>query len=372
MMELAQYLSPVNAECLPPAASPQSWVKHTHIYISDFPELQNAHIALFGLDDGAADAVRKQLYTLVYAQPLHVIDIGNIVQAPEDADTQFAIGKVIQELIDRKIVPIFITHNNKWLFSAYKSYEPFGSHITCTCMDARISLWDLDGDATYLNQIITHRPNFLFNINQLGYQSYFVEPDTLSAMQKMFFDIFRLGWVNSNIEETEPILRGTDFLTIDASCIRTSDAPGQLNGSPNGFFGNEICRITRYAGMSSKLSCMALSGLATEKDQMEQTALLYAQMIWYFAEGLAARTRENPEENPEGFTSYVMAIKENQHQINFFKSNRSDRWWMEVPNPHHKAEHHGPFVVPCSYNDYLQAMQDELPERWWNAYQRLL
>jgi formiminoglutamase len=45
---------------------------------------------------------------------------------------------------------------------------------------------------------------------------------------------------------------------------------------------------------------------------------------------------------------------------------------MEIPNPMNKAAHHGPIVVPCSYQDYIKASNDELPERWWNIYQKLI
>jgi formiminoglutamase len=44
------------------------------------------------------------------------------------------------------------------------------------------------------------------------------------------------------------------MLSVDISAVRQSDAPGNEHASPNGFYGEEICRICRYAGMSDKLS----------------------------------------------------------------------------------------------------------------------
>ena len=38
------------------------------------------------------------------------------------------------------------------------------------------------------------------------------------------------------------------------------------------------------------------------------------------------------------------------------------RWWIQLPN--------GQFV-PCSYNDYIQACNDEIPERWLHEQERL-
>jgi hypothetical protein len=29
-------------------------------------------------------------------------------------------------------------------------------------------------------------------------------------------------------------------------------------------------------------------------------------------------------------------------------------------------------LVPCTYDDYLQASSDELPDRWWRIHQKYL
>ena len=62
----------------------------------------------------------------------------------------------------------------------------------------------------------------------------------------------------------------------------------------------------------------------------------------------------------------------NKYEINFYKSNKSDRWWMEVPYPpdkNLKFERHT--LIPCSYKDYEIACKDEIPDRWWQTYQKL-
>jgi hypothetical protein len=45
---------------------------------------------------------------------------------------------------------------------------------------------------------------------------------------------------------------------------------------------------------------------------------------------------------------------------------------MEVPfrvGDKDKFERH--HMVPCSYEDYQMACAEELPDRWWQAYQKL-
>jgi hypothetical protein len=50
----------------------------------------------------------------------------------------------------------------------------------------------------------------------------------------------------------------------------------------------------------------------------------------------------------------------------FVKSNLTDRWWIELP-----GETDENFYVACSYDDYLKANRNEVPDRWVQAMERL-
>jgi hypothetical protein len=41
---------------------------------------------------------------------------------------------------------------------------------------------------------------------------------------------------------------------------------------------------------------------------------------------------------------------------------------MEVPHPYEDRT----VLLGCSYADYQKACDDDLPDRWWRAYQRML
>jgi hypothetical protein len=46
---------------------------------------------------------------------------------------------------------------------------------------------------------------------------------------------------------------------------------------------------------------------------------------------------------------------------------------MEVPCPKDmkiKFERH--YLVPCSYSDYETALNDDIPDRWWQVYKKLM
>ena len=46
---------------------------------------------------------------------------------------------------------------------------------------------------------------------------------------------------------------------------------------------------------------------------------------------------------------------------------------MEVPVPpqyvNRYKKHH---IIPCDYSDYEVAAADDLPERWWKTYKKML
>ena len=68
------------------------------------------------------------------------------------------------------------------------------------------------GSDTYLGKIVLHEPNFLFNFSNLGYQTYFTGSDQVELMEKLYFDTYRLGQVQRDMEEAEPIVRNADML----------------------------------------------------------------------------------------------------------------------------------------------------------------
>jgi hypothetical protein len=56
----------------------------------------------------------------------------------------------------------------------------------------------------------------------------------------------------------------------------------------------------------------------------------------------------------------------------FYKSNKSQRWWMEVPHPkkgHSRYDRH--HLIPCNQEDYTFALKNEIPDLWWRTYQKL-
>lgn len=391
-MEISIYFQPVDEYSRLDEMwdDPDRLGKIINIYTEDspFPDLDNIDIAIIGVCEdryslnnyGCSEApgwVRKYLYRLFEGPyKTKIADLGNIRSGRTVEDTYFALRDVLSTLLKNNIVPIIIGGSQDLTMANYLAYEIMGKIINIATVDNR---FDLGKDPqqlnsqSYLSRIILHRPNFLFNYTNIGYQSYFVDSDAVNLMQQMYFDVYRLGIVQSDMEEVEPMVRNADILSVDMSSVRQSDAPGNGNATPNGFYGEEICKIMRYAGMSDKLTSVGIYEINPQFDINGQTSHLAAQMIWYFIDGFYNRKKDFPALDKEDYLKYYVTHKKLEEQIVFYKSKKSDRWWMEVPCPTNlmtKFERH--YLVPCSYKDYKTACEEDIPDRWWQAYQKIM
>jgi arginase family enzyme len=353
-----------------------------------FPEYHEADIVLIGVKEDrnafnnegcalAPDYVRKHLYKLFPGSfDLRIVDLGNIKAGFQVSDTYFALSAVIAELLEKDIFPVIIGGSQDLTYANYQAYQSLGQIINIVSIDSMFDLGSSENEVTsrsFLSSIILHQPNFLFNYANLGYQTYFVDQEALKLLKNLMFDTYRLGLLRKNLEEAEPVVRNADLITVDVSSIRFSDAPGNANATPNGFYGEEICQIIRYAGMSDKLTSIGFYETNPQYDRNGQTAHLVAQMIWYFIEGFYNRPNDFPFKKDEDYIRYRVAITDHKEELTFFKSKKTDRWWMEIPlQSEQRIKYQRHYLVPCSYADYQAACTNDIPDRWWMVYQKLM
>jgi arginase family enzyme len=354
----------------------------------DFPDYLEADIVLIGVKEDrnaynnegcalAPDYVRKYLYTLFPgAFELKIVDLGNIKTGFQVTDTYFALSSVIEEMLEKNILPVIIGGSQDLTYANYQAYQNLGLIINIVSIDSMFDLGSSEDEVTsrsFLSNIILHQPNYLFNYANLGYQTYFVDQDALKLMKNLMFDTYRLGILRDNVEEAEPVVRNADLLTVDVSAIRASDAPGNVNATPNGFYGEDLCQIIRYAGLSDKLTSIGFYETNPQNDRNGQTAQLVAQMIWYFLDGYYNRPHDFPFKNEEDYIRYRVAITEHKEELTFYKSKKTDRWWMEIPlQSEQRIKYQRHYLVPCSYQDYQTACTNDIPDRWWMVYQKLM
>ncbi len=324
-----------------------------------------------------ANLVRSYFYQLNQGlNPLKMSDLGTIRQGDSVTDTYFSVTDVISQLLRKNVIPVFLGGSQDLVYANYMAYTKEEQTVNLVSIDSKFALGKADEpihDLNYFSKIIIQQPNLLFNFSNLGYQTYLIEPAELHLLEDLFFDSHRLGELKADIKVAEPIIRNADFVNFSMSAVAQPYAPANKVTSANGLSGEQACQLSRYAGMSDKLSSFGIYDFNPLIFDHGQTANLIAQMIWYFIDGYYGRKGDFPACNKREYVKYTVNIEKGERELVFYKSPKSDRWWMNVP--YHasfmrKYERH--LMLPCDYNDYVTATKDEIPERWFQTFQKLI
>lgn len=391
-MDISVLLNPVKQEVIDGCClnNPKQIGNTICIYKDEafFPKLEDFTLAIIGVEEDrnsddnegckdAPDSIRHALYPLFNHWPdLKVVDLGNVKTGFQVEDTYYALNQVFLTLLKYHIVPIIIGGSQDLTYPIYQVYENTGKLVNITAIDSRFDIGQDNeklNSHSYLSYIILHQPNYLFNFTNLGFQTYYIDNESVGLMKQLLFDIYRLGTVKTNVELSEPLLRNADIITIDASAFKSSEMPGLKNVSPNGFTGEEGCRMARYAGLNPKLTSIGFFEYNPHYDINYQSASHFAEMIWYFMEGFSLRQNDFPNAgNMTDFKRYIVQL-ENYDDIIFLCHKTSGKWWMDLSfKSENKEKYERHHYVPCAKDDYDMAMQNELPDRWWQFYQKLM
>ena len=386
MVDLNDYFNPVSIEgpdfehLTGHAVFPHNITIHTDN--TPVQDISKYKIAIIGVaeDRNSPDAdsfkgpdmIRGQLYRLARIHGRSkIIDLGNMKQGATFNDTIAGLADILSWLIKENLFPLIIGGSSALIPAIDKALSKQKIKYTLAAVDSRIDFSNerKEPDSfNYLNTIINnHKSTFRHYIN-IGYQTYLNDQQVINRFTKRRSELVRIGDVRQAIHLTEPLFRDSDVAIFDISAVRQSDAPGTISPSPNGFYGEEICLLSRYAGISDKLKVFGLFDVIPEFDIRSQTSGLAAQILWFFLEGFSQKQYETPElsnSNSGRFIKYHVRITDLEDHLIFVKSNLTDRWWMELP-----AENDQNLFIACSHEDYIMANRNEVPDRWVNAVER--
>ncbi|MEN2283989.1 formimidoylglutamase [Algoriphagus sp. SE2] len=355
-----------------------------HFYGENFPNLKGIQIAIVGLRetrgikkfeslDRSSSEIREKLYELKRGfAAIRVADLGDLISGETLEETYQRIQKVGEYLMKQQILPVYIGGTHDLDFAQYLSYQNMKKLVSLLTVDPKVDM-DENGPMAerHTQEIILHQPNFLFSYSHLAYQSFLVDPTLINVMEKLYFDHVRLGQVRSAFKEIEPIIRNADFMSFDLAAIQSTDAPGAVDAQPFGLTAEEACQICWFAGTNEKLSSIGIYGYEPYYDDAHnKTAKVIAVMIWYFIEGFYSR-KDSLSFKSNDYIKYTVSLDSKPNTIVFYKSKKSGKWWMEIPQNETEKFDRGS-TVPCSYADYQMAQKGEIPERWVNAQIKLL
>ena len=354
-----------------------------HSQQNGFPDLEVIKLAIIGVPENRNDInyigeeiqlseIRKSLYALFPGNwDYNIADLGNIILGETVEDTYFALKSTVSYLITNNIIPIIIGGSQDLTYANYRAYDEYISMVNIVNVDSNFDLGDSAKpikNTSFLGKVIMEQPYNLFNYSSIGFQTYFNSQEEIDLMEKLYFEAYRLGEITNNVSFVEPIMRDANIVSLDLRSIRSSEVSSKQKFSPNGFDGREICAISRYAGISNKVSSFGVYEYKPSKDD-EATSMLIAQIIWYFIEGVNCRILDDEFTDLDSYQKFTVLIEEDE--LIFYKSSKTGRWWIEIPflpNIDNKLKRHT--LLPCMHDDYMDATNGKIPDRWYKAYKK--
>lgn len=346
---------------------------NVQMHKNTFPKLEAGNIALITVVDegGQFDSLRAALYSLVSHAGLSnkLVDLGDIITGETPADTNAAIEYVSRTLKAKKITTILLgadANQGEAMYKGTKS-EAEEAQVEVTLISSHLPLLEYE----LLNRICNIEPNYLGQLNAIGFQAHYIPPKAMDILENLNFGYQRLGQLKSRLEDGELYLRNSDLVLFDLNALKYAEAPAQKTIQPNGLTSDEACQLARYSGMSDVNTAFGIFGFSYAKNQSSLTSELIAQMVWYYIDGVLNRVDDTPTSHNE-FVKYRCDFSANEDApMLFLKSKRTSRWWMQVEHPGYPENEGLRLTMPCSYEDYMEAANGETPARYYQALKRV-
>ncbi|MBP9926450.1 MAG: formimidoylglutamase [Cyclobacteriaceae bacterium] len=386
-MDLTILFSPIDESIYTKSYPSNSFFKSIKVYGDKMPDFRGVDVALFGVREERGtisnagcskgpDEIRRKLYNLKKGNGAYrIVDLGNLNTGIDLDETYVRISEVCRILLENNVMPLILGGSHDLDFGQYRGYEEMEKLISLLNIDAFLDLEDnkeAEPASQHIHKILLHEPNYLLSYTHLAHQLYLIDPLSVSILEKLYFEAFRIGQMRNNLAEMEPAIRNADLLSFDVTAIRSSDAPGNANAQPFGLTGEEACQLCWYAGMNEKLSSAGFYEYNPDRDDAnKKTASVVATMIWYFIEGFYHRKNEHNFKSND-FLKYVVSMPVEPETLAFYKSKVTEKWWMEVAYHKPGARYTRNSVIPCSYTDYQTATKGEIPERYISTLAKLI
>lgn len=316
----------------------------------------------------APEAMRRKLYGMShFGESTGVVDLGDLRPGKGPRDLYFALRDVTDYLTGEGITLVIMGGSQEWSIGICRAFTERDDFVL-SVIDARVDLKsgrEVTGATNFLTKVVNENPR-LFHLQMIGTQAPLVPPAVTDFLYEQTFDLLSLGQLRDDIQQAEPLLRHTTFLSFDMGAIKGSEVGHSAGISPNGLYSEEACRLSRYAGLSPTMEVFALSGSDPDHDPSEVGQSLAAQILWYFLEARTQCRREDPRKETSPFVRYYVEMEIHGEPVVFYHHPPTNRWWLEV---FHGET--GSWIIPCQENDYSSAVRQELPEIWWKFARKL-
>jgi arginase family enzyme len=386
MIDLNQYIDPVclDRPGIEPLKGSAAFPHNVKVNTGNEPigDLEGFAVAILGVPDdrsssnvGAArapDTIRESLYSFSRLPgKLKITDLGNFRPGTTFEDTVAGLRDVLTQLLLQNIVPVIIGGTSSLMPALDRALSAGRQKWSMVSVDSRLDFTAEKRPAdslNWMNDLIYRSGSCLSHLSVIGHQTYLTDQQVANRFNRRHYELMRIGEVRAAVHETEPLFRDAALALFDIGSVRQSDAPGTFLPSANGFYGEEICLLARYAGLSDNLRIFSVMEVNPTLDCRNQTSHLAAQLIWFFLEGFSQKQYEVPflgDQSSSRFTRYHVTLSDLEGAAIFIKSMITERWWIEIKDPEGN-----PHWLACSNEDYLMANRDQVPGRWTRALLR--
>ncbi len=332
-------------------------------------------------DPAGPDAIRARFYQLTPGTGAwHLVDLGNLRPGPTPADTAERLAEVVALLRRHGVLALVLGGAHALTLGQHAGYEfgPDGDApdyaynaaappVRGAVIDRAFDVAEHGpGAATWLRTLLLREPNHLATLAHLASQRYHIGAAEATALDKMHFDVRRLGALHADLRAAEPLLRAADWLSIDVAACAYVAIPGAMGAaSPFGLSAEQLCQLTWYAGHSRQLSSAGFYGYQSAPDPLGLGAMTVATAAWYLIEGHYHRPSHAPTEAPEHYTRYDVSLAGSTETLTFYQHPQTAQWWLLVEPPVA-----APHLLPCTEDDYRTAARGEVPACWVQALAR--
>lgn len=350
-------------------SSPWQLGSKTSFYTAGFelPAWHGFPVALVTCDAPEMTQLRDSLYSFkCFQDDFDFLDLG-VLRKSNDS----YILPLFEEIFNSGVFPILVTNDsslNKSFMQALHNVQP---NLHLTMIDDRFRCFPFQSasEFPYLDTFLSSLDETTERGHIIGVQSHLVPLSGFLYSEEKGVSLHRLGQAKQNLQELEPSIRHADLCIFEMSAIKYTDFPSQIPQSPSGFFLEEICQLSRYAGLSDTLKGFSISGFDFKNTNNQVDAQALAQIIWYLLDGFNNKKGDFPV-NFDGMIEYLVEVKEHRELLTFWKSNRSGRWWVQVERANVSDSNIDLRLIPVSYQDYLEACEGELSTRVLKALVR--
>lgn len=347
----------------------------------DFPNWQDAEIALIGLEDYrgmedgktcsfSANAIRNQLYQLTRnTSSLSIVDFGNLRTGFDQVETRYRLREMCGMLLEHNILPVIFGGSNDLAYGQILSYEKLGFPIEWINIDAKLD-YDISINRPYaecyLYTLLESEQHLILHYHHMAHQTYLTEPIYQTNLSECYnFNFTRLGELKQDLTAVEPAIRKADAITFDLNAVAWESNPANPSSLPFGLSAEEAVRLAGFAGASQHVSSIGFYGYLKSMDQRNVSANLQAVMIWHFLEGYLSRP-STPELKKESYHLFEVIHSQEPKKYTFFQHKvQRDKWWLRT-----ETEAFGTLDIPCLQRDYLEALDGQVPEAWLKAIKK--